>query len=327
MDALKVDLDLAEAIVALERAGAERDGLKIAVPSGPTRMTALHHGNNGRTVDRVWVARDGEDVVAWAMVELPWLDNLGLAQGRAVVHPDHRRQGLGSRLLKQLVGTARSESRTTLTAMAWQTTPGVEFLEHRGFTAQGQHPYDVRRLDLHALSSSRWQELYDAAAGPASDYELIRVAGPTPEKLIDGLVGLHAAINDAPADEGLEDDLWDAARVREYDASMVRRRQTTYRVLARHRDSGDWAGMSLLCVDEFAPSIANQEDTSVVRAHRGHRLGLLMKAEMLLWLSRERPEVGAVDTWNAADNHHMIAVNERLGAQVIGRNLGFRLSL
>ena len=90
-----------------------------------------------------------------------------------------------------------------------------------------------------------------------------------------------------------------------------------YRVLARHRTSREWAGISMLCVDEFAPTVAFQEDTSVVRAHRGHRLGLLMKADMLRWISQERPEVTAADTWNATNNHHMIAVNERLGATVI----------
>ena len=96
-------------------------------------------------------------------------------------------------------------------------------------------------------------------------------------------------------------------------------------VLARHRTSGEWAGLSMLCVDEFAPTVAFQEDTSVVRAHRGHRLGLLMKADMLRWISQERPEVTAADTWNATNNHHMIAVNERLGATVIAHNQTYRL--
>jgi hypothetical protein len=95
-------------------------------------------------------------------------------------------------------------------------------------------------------------------------------------------------------------------------------------VMARHRATGDWAGQSMLCVNEFSPAEAFQEDTSVVRAHRGHRLGLLMKAAMLRWVGDERPEVGTIDTWNAAGNHHMIAVNERLGATVVARHQGFR---
>ncbi|MFL6134226.1 MAG: GNAT family N-acetyltransferase, partial [Nocardioidaceae bacterium] len=73
-----------------------------------------------------------------------------------------------------------------------------------------------------------------------------------------------------------------------------------------------------------SPSAAFQEDTSVVRAHRGHRLGLLMKTEMLRWISVARPEVHVVDTWNAVSNHHMIAINERLGAVVVATHQNYR---
>ena len=47
--------------------------------------------------------------------------------------------------------------------------------------------------------------------------------------------------------------------------------------------------MSLLCVDEFAPGVAFQEDTSVVRAYRGHRLGLLMKVGHAALAERRPP--------------------------------------
>jgi hypothetical protein len=45
---------------------------------------------------------------------------------------------------------------------------------------------------------------------------------------------------------------------------------------------------------------------------------------MLRWLTDERPEVSATDTWNATDNHHMIAVNERLGCRVVAEYQGAR---
>lgn len=125
----------------------------------------------------------------------------------------------------------------------------------------------------------------------------------------------------------MEPDVWDVERVRSYNASMASRRQTTYRVLARHVASGAWAGMSLLCVDEFSPTVAFQEDTNVVRSHRGHRLGLLLKCDMIRWITTDRPEITATDTWNATDNHHMIAVNERLGCRVIATNVGYRRAL
>ena len=55
-----------------------------------------------------------------------------------------------------------------------------------------------------------------------------------------------------------------------------------------------------------------------------HRLGLLLKCEMQQWIGTERPEVSGTQTWNATDNHHMIAVNERLGCRVVAHHLGFR---
>ena len=75
------------------------------------------------------------------------------------------------------------------------------------------------------------------------------------------------------------------------------------------------------------PGIGHQHDTSVVGAHRGHRLGLLLKASMLQWLAEERAAAGEVDTWNAESNDHMIGVNEQLGCVVMGRRLEFQRDL
>ena len=179
---------------------------------------------------------------------------------------------------------------TSAPERSWDTD-GVPFLESHGFTDAGQHVYAIRRLDLHH-GGTHWARLHEEAAAVATDYELLHVVGATPDELLDGMVALHEAINDAPADEGSEPDVWDVDRLRAYDETMARRRQTTYRVLARHLASGELAGMSLLCVDEFSPAIAAQEDTNVVREHRGHRLGLLMKVDMVQWIADVRPDAG-----------------------------------
>jgi len=221
---------------------------------------------------------------------------------------------------------ARAEGRKRFYATALRGGPGSEALRAMGFSSEGLGVNAVRRVDVHDAPHGLWDRLYDEAAAHAGDYELIHLVGPTPDDMLDDMVTLHAAINDAPMeDPDSEEDHWDVERVRAYDNAMAGRRQTVYRVMARQRDTREWAGLSMLCVDEFIPTVAFQEDTSVVRAHRGHRLGLLMKADMLRWISRERPEVAATDTWNATTNHHMIAVNERLGARVIAHYESYRL--
>jgi GNAT superfamily N-acetyltransferase len=325
LDPLACDLDTADAMAAVAAASADADRVAVPTPIGPTRLLFLQQMSDGRPVGGVFLAHEDGALVGFGEVHLPWRDNTDLAQVRGHVHPDHRRHGTGSALLAACEELARASGRTRLSSGAFTTSPGLAFLARHGYRTEGLGRYAVRRLDLHATPASTWQRLYDEAAARAGDYELVRMVGPTPEERIPDLVALHEAINDAPADDpDDEPDVWDADRVRDYDRAMAARRQTVHRVLARHRDTGAWAGMSMLCLDEFLPSIAFQEDTNVVRAHRGHRLGLLMKADMLRWITDERPEVAATDTWNATDNHHMIAVNERLGCTVVAEHQGAR---
>jgi RimJ/RimL family protein N-acetyltransferase len=159
----------------------------------------------------------------------------------------------------------------------------------------------------------------DEAAALAGDYELVRVEGWSPDALLPDLVELTASINDAPVDElEWEDEIYSPERVRAYEQAQIESGFRLRRLVARHRPTGQLAGHTVVVVDTERPEIAEQHDTSVVRAHRGHRLGLLLKAEMLLWLAEAEPQLERVYTWNAESNRHMIAVNERLGYRPIG---------
>ena len=325
IDPMDLDLDTAEEMAAVDRAAIEASGSLIPGPIGPTKLTSLQLGSNARPVPGLWVAREGGAMLGHALTDLPIEDNTDSAYIRGTVHPEARRQGVGRALMDTALDFARAQGRDRFYATALRGGPGVPALQAMGFSSEGLGVNAVRRVDVHDAPHGLWDRLYDEAAAHAGDYELVHLVGPTPDDMLDDMVTLHAAINDAPMeDPDSEEDYWDTDRVRAYDNAMAGRRQTVYRVLARHRHTGEWAGISMLCVDEFIPTIGFQEDTSVVRAHRGHRLGLLMKADMLRWISRERPEVAATDTWNATTNHHMIAVNERLGARVIAHYESYR---
>lgn len=326
IDPMELDLDTADAMAAVHAASLTAAGLALPTPIGPSTLKALQLGSSGRPADGLWLAREGRELVGYGLARLPVEDNQDAAHLGGFVHPAARRRGVGRALMAEALQLTAAEGRKKIYAGAWQGCEGGPALEAMGFSADGLIRNAVRRIDLHHTPHGVWQHLYDDALGHAADYELVHLVGPTPDELLDDMVTLHAAINDAPLhDPEAEEDCWDANRVRAYDNAMAGRRQTVYRVMARHRRTGEWAGLSMLCVDEFQPSIAFQEDTSVVRAHRGHRLGLLMKADMLSWISAERPEVSASDTWNATTNHHMIAVNERLGATVVAHHQMYRI--
>ncbi|MGH3332674.1 MAG: GNAT family N-acetyltransferase [Nocardioidaceae bacterium] len=323
IDPMDLDFDTAEAMAELGRANNAADGVTMTAPSGPTRLKLYQHDFDGTPFAGLWLARENGQLVGQAAAQFPWRENTDAVYVRGGVHPDHQRQGIGRALLDAVRNAGQEAGRSRFYTGAAQGTGGEKALVTLGF--EPIHTYAVSHIDLHDGPWARWNRLYDEALSVAADYELMRLVGPTPEENLEDVVALFAAINDAPmTDADADPDAWDTDRVRAYDTAMAERRQTVYRVMARHRETGAWAGHTVLCIDEFDPEVGHQEDTSVVTAHRGHRLGLLLKTEMLRWIAEERPEVRATETWNSVQNHHMLAVNESLGARVVDRHTSLR---
>ena len=83
--------------------------------------------------------------------------------------------------------------------------------------------------------------------------------------------------------------------------------------IARHRQTGEVGGHTVVATHPLRPEVGGQGDTAVARQHRGHRLGLLLKIDMMHWLAEVEPQLKIIQTWNNADNTFMINVNEALG--------------
>jgi GNAT superfamily N-acetyltransferase len=143
---------------------------------------------------------------------------------------------------------------------------------------------------------------------------LERTVLPTPDDVLEELVEVTAAINDAPmGDLTFEDEVFDLKRLRAIEAAVAGRGETVYRIWARHRTSGVIGGHTVVGTHPLQPRFGWQGDTAVRRDHRGHRLGLLLKVEMMRWLAEREPQLEWIETFNQADNTHMISVNEALG--------------
>ena len=69
----------------------------------------------------------------------------------------------------------------------------------------------------------------------------------------------------------------------------------------------------MVVTEPSQPQFGHQADTAVARQHRGHRLGLLLKIDMMHWLAEVEPQLTIIQTWNNVDNSYMINVNEALG--------------
>ena len=316
------DPALIDGSVALTNAVHAADSPWVHPETASNLRGALEHGWDGEP-PITFVGLDGDHVVAQGMVHVSDWDNLDLAWLGAEVHPEHRRQGLGSAMFAFVRDHAAGMGRTKTGADAWDGNPGMAFLERHGMAPKSRAIN--RRQHVAELDFDDVRSRYHGAAAAAAAYEVVRIEGTTPESLLPAMSEMVASINDAPLDDlEIEDEVFPPERVSAYENAQIARGFRMYRLLAQHRESGDLAGHTVVAVDGSRPHIGHQHDTTVVRSHRGHRLGLLLKAGMNLWLADTEPQLLTVDTWNAESNDHMIGVNEALGYRWMGREVEFQ---
>ena len=68
-------------------------------------------------------------------------------------------------------------------------------------------------------------------------------------------------------------------------------------------------------------------DEKPSRRHRGHRLGLLVKIENVRHTLGSERDLRYIDTWNAAENTHMIAINEAIGFRAVDAWVDWQLEV
>jgi len=263
-----------------------------------------------------WVAR-GDDgaIVGFALLTLDDAgSNTHSGDVELAVHPAQRRRGAGRQLLEQVVAAMRADGRRALLSEVIEGSDGERFAAPMGATLELRERRSILTLaDLDA-------GLLDLVLSrPPAGYRLVRWVGRAPEHLLGAFAVAKAAINDAPMG-GLDwnPDTFDASRIR---AQEIREdsKQRDLLVLAAVVEAGsddgapEVAGLTEISLSRLDRRRAEQGDTSVVPAHRGHGIGLWLKAAMLRWLLEDYPGVVDIATWNAETNRHMLAINERLG--------------
>jgi GNAT superfamily N-acetyltransferase len=253
------------------------------------------------------------DPIGVLVLDKPTRDNLHLVWAQITVHPDHRRAGHGSVIMNEALRRTREAGRTTLWVGTAEDDQGArKFVEGFGFSYAS---HDARRRQVLAcVNHAEVQRLWADAQAAASDYCLERLQPPITDQVLGELVEVTAAINDAPmGDLTYEDEKFDMQRLRDLETAMAGRGNRAYRVIARHRDSGEVGGHTIVATHPLQPEVGGQGDTAVARHHRGHRLGLLLKIDMMHWLAEVEPQLKIIETWNNVDNTFMINVNEALG--------------
>ncbi len=304
-------------------------------------LASMRHPED-EIVRRFLVVEDGRDV-GRSVAALGAEEGASVAYVSAWVVPEERGHGLGRAIAEHAERIAVELGATTLQAWADHRAPSEGDAALAPASGHGSIAADaaarlavalgysleqvdrISQLDVEAARSTLDQHRAEALAHAGDAYEARSWSGRTQPELRDGMAALHARMaTDAPsAGLDVDDERWDAARLDRLERELEEAGQSVLQAAAVHRESGDVVAFTVLLVPaEGRP--ATQEDTLVHADHRGHRLGMLVKAENLLQLGRLHPDRTRVITWNAEENRPMLAVNEALGFTPVGAEGGWQ---
>ena len=320
---------------------ADRGHADLAYPAAAI-LSALRER---RYVDRTHLVVTHPDrpreVIGGAYLRAPLEGNTHLLDADLLVHPDHRGRGIGSALLAEVERRAVAAGRRLLilatdhglepaaddpdaltpptgSGRISRRDPYARLAARHGMTLEQSERYSVLPLPVDPDHLERLRAEAQAAAGP--DYRVVTWQDRCPDEWVDQLAVLETRMStDAPsAGVEIEEDPWDADRIRAAEAMSAASGRGSLGAAALHVPSGTLAGFTEVEYPVDAPEVVYQEDTLVLREHRGHRLGQLVKAVNLQRLAAVRPDARRVHTWNAEENSYMLRINVALGFRPAG---------
>lgn len=299
--------------------GSAADRPAAIITSHPTMAYSLR--NPGPERSRLPVAAFAEDQVVGAMLlGLPLRENLDVAEVEIAVPPAHRRRGIGTALWDWATVRAADEGRTIFQTEVCvpvgstpQTWPGSCFATKLGFTSENVEdhlvvplPYDEQLLGQLRRNS------------PALDgYRLVSWAGRCPDDRLQDFADLHTVMAQDLPTGGLTNEaaVWEVERLR----GNEERTDHHYLALVTMAQTldGQPAGYTRIYVPRSDPDNVYQDDTLVLRDHRGQGLGTRLKLANLQQSAEHHGDRRWLHTWTASSNGPMQKVNAAFGFRVV----------
>jgi ribosomal protein S18 acetylase RimI-like enzyme len=292
----------------------------------PPRITPLTDPESTSSSRRLaWLASDAEGVpVGSAFLRLSTEEGRDHRAGLEIaVHPAERRAGVGGALLDAAVAAARRDERRSLVCRVTAGSPGDGFLAARGF-----HQALALTFARLALPELDLRPITEIAERPHPGYELTHWDGVVPPGPAHSYADSRRAMDDMPmedSDHGI--DVWDVERVVAVAEVVLERGDALQTVAVVDRSDGSIVGFSELVVPGDGRGDAQHYGTGVLPEHRGHGLGLWMKAESIRLARLRHPDLTGLLTDTADSNAPMIGINDALGYRPTHRELEYRLDL
>lgn len=252
--------------------------------------------------------------VAWSKTESDPSADLQVAFVDVIVAESVRRQGVATALGRAIVPRLQATGQHSVIGFPCreiEPEAGAALCRSFGLTPR-QEERCSRALvdDIDELLLAEWEA--DARTA-APGYRLEQWEGYCPDELAEAWSAAEAGMHDAPLDD-IDHDMYvrDAVGQRAADEVRSANGYRIYRSLVLSAE-GEPAGMSAIYVHEDRPEVGYQDDTAVLAAHRGHRIGRWLKAANYRMVKEAHPELAVLETYNAQSNPWMLDINIAMG--------------
>ncbi|MFF0345405.1 GNAT family N-acetyltransferase [Kribbella sp. NPDC004875] len=283
--------------------------------------------NPGPLKQRLAVGAFEDDRVLGGMLfEYRLTDNLDTVEVEIDVPPGHRRRGIGTALWQWAVTRAAQLGRTivqTEIGVPGEPWAGAAFAERLGFRTEHVEEHLVVPLPYDEL---RLEELREAA-GRLDGYRLTSWAGLCPPEHQQAYADLHTAMDQDVPTGGMTREVvpWTVEKLEASEARVDRNYLAL--VTMAHTAAGEPAGYTLIYLPRADAEHAQQDDTLVLREHRGHNVGTHLKLANLEQLAKHRTTQRFLHTWTALSNVPMRKVNARFGFRAVEQHRELELRL
>ena len=241
------------------------------------------------------------------------------------VLPAHRRKGVGRALFRAAVEICAAQG-DDLVFMG-QTSDRVPSGDAFAKAVAASPGLAMKNTQLVLADVDR-TKLAEWAKIDAKGYRLERADDVVPQKLVQPYLDAANAMNDMPkGDLRFADQEFTEQQVRDREEWLKQAGMESWLIVAVHETSGQGAGFTEVQYDPRSGHVVWQGGTGVTAKHRGHKLGLWMKAVMLERILQERPHARFIRTGNANTNANMLAINTELGFRHAWSNTLWQLPL
>jgi GNAT superfamily N-acetyltransferase len=271
---------------------------------------------------QLFAAYDGDRMISCAVLWSFLLDNTDKAWFSLDVDVPDRRRGVGRAMLERIEQVAKADNRSLVVTDTKLPFDDRETHGYRQFAEACGYELSIYEVVRHLalpVPDERIQAWLDEAAPRHEGYTIETFVDGVPDDLVESLCVLLGQLGvDAPT--GLvdfEEEDMTPERYAENLTTVQAMGRARYETLALTPDRLVVAQSALAVPVGSTSTVVFQWGTFVHREHRGHALGLAVKATNLRAAQASRDDFTLVTTQNAETNGFMVSINERMGFEPV----------